>query len=240
MFLLPEGVVILLLLAGWWRRKWWPVAAALVILYVASTTVVSDRLIGWLESRYPAVAVAQVEGADATVVLGGILGPKSAPGKMVNWLETVERFEAGVALLQAGKSGSLVFTGARISWEPRETLEGEDLKRLAVARGVAPGKILVTTEISNTADEARAVAGLMKANGWKKIILVTTAWHMPRAARLFRAAGVEFTAFPVDYRTDPGRPLTLLDFLPRAEALWGTETALRECYGYAFYALTGR
>ena len=239
-FLLPLGIVTLLLLFGLWRKKRWPVVAALVILYGASTPFVGDRLIGWLETRYPAVPVAQVETADAVVVLGGILGPKAETGMMVNWLDTVERFEAGVTLIQAGKAGRLVFTGARLPWEGRETLEGEDLQRLAVGRGVAPEKILVTGEVANTADEARAVAKLGQQYHWRRVILVTTGWHMPRAARLFRAAGVDFIPFPVDFRVDHKHAFSLLDFLPKAENLNETEIALRECYGYAFYSLTGR
>ena len=46
--------------------------------------------------------------------------------------------------------------------------------------------------------------------------------------------------FPVDFRSDRNRPVTALDFIPKAEAWQLTETALRECYGYAFYVVTGR
>lgn len=91
--------------------------------------------------------------------------------------------------------------------------------------------------IGNTADEANAVAELMRTRGRKRIILVTTGWHMPRAAWLFRQVGVECTIFPVDFGRDRTRPNTLLDFLPRADALWDTETALREISGYLFYRL---
>jgi hypothetical protein len=58
---------------------------------------------------------------------------------------------------------------------------------------------------------------------------------MPRAARQFQRTGVDCIFFPVDFRRDRSRPLMLLDFLPTAEALAETETALRECYGNLFY-----
>ena len=94
--------------------------------------------------------------------------------------------------------------------------------------------------MGDTADEAGAVAALARERGWKSVILVTSAWHMPRAARMFRWAGVPIEPFPVDYRTDASGPLTVLDFLPSAQALAATETVLRECYGLAFYTLMGR
>ena len=234
-FLLPTGIVALLVLFALWRKKRWPLAVALVVLYVCSIPFVGGRLIGWVESRYPAVPLAQVEPVDAVVVLGGILGPRVEAGFMPNFLETSERFDAGLALLSAGKAGRLVFTGARMGWENSSLTEGEELKRLAVARGVAAEKILVTRDIDNTATEAAAVAELMKAQGWKRVILVTTGWHMPRSAYLFRKAGVDCILFPVDFRFDRVHQTAAIDFVPKAEAWQLTETALRETYGNLFY-----
>ena len=236
-FFLPLGLVMLMLAFALWRKKRWPVVAAILLLYAGSIPLVGNRLIGWLESQYPAVPVAQAGPADAVVVLGGILGPKAETGFIPNWTESVERFDAGLALWQAGQAGQLVFTGARIPWEQQETTEGEELRRLAVARGIAAEKILVTREIDNTATEARAVADLMKTHGWKRVILVTTGWHMPRAAYLFKRAGVACTLFPVDFRFDRTHPVAAIDFVPKAEALMLTETALREIYGNLFYRL---
>jgi uncharacterized SAM-binding protein YcdF (DUF218 family) len=176
-----------------------------------------------------------VEPADAVVVLGGILSPKKIGSDQPNWAESVERFEAGVALMQSGKAGRLVFTGARISWENRETTEGEELRREAIARGVPAERIIVTREVANTAGEAQAVAGLMKTENWKRIIVVTTGWHMPRSALLFRRAGVDCIIFPVDFRNDPTRGVSLIDFVPNAMSWQLTETAIREGYGYVFY-----
>jgi uncharacterized SAM-binding protein YcdF (DUF218 family) len=239
-FVLPLGWVLLLLLFALFWRKWWPVVVALMILVVASLPVTGSRLIGRLESVYPALPIADAGPADAIVVLGGVLGPKVAPGYVTNWSETSERYDGGVALLRAGRAGILVFTGARIPWEGRATLEGDDLRAIAIQQGVPAEQILVTREVANTRDEARAVAEMARVRGWKKIIVVTTAWHMPRAAQAFRKAGVAFTPFPVDFRRDSARAVSAADFLPRAEALQMTETAVREFYGYAFYALTGR
>jgi len=239
-FALPLGVVTLLLCYALIARKRWPVGLALVILYFASTPLVGNRLIGWLESRHPPVAVAHVENADAVVVLGGIFGPPVAAGFLPNVSDSGERLEAGIVLMQANKALWLVFTGGKLPWEGRAALEGEEAREQAITRGIPLAQILVTREVGNTADEAQAVAGLMTERGWRRIILVTTGWHMPRAVRLFRKARVECVIFPVDFRRDVRRPLNFLDFVPCADGLGSTETALREFYGYAFYAVTGR
>ena len=237
LFCLPFGVVCLLVLVALWRKKWWPGILALVIFYLGSISFVSDRLMGWLESRYPVVPVTQAGPADAIVVLSGMLGPATPEGVVPNWSDAVERFEGGVALIQAERAPRLIFTGASREWLGRKTTEGDELRRLAIARGVAADKILVTGLVDNTATEATAVAALLKAQGLHRVILVTTSWHMPRAAWLFRRAGVDCQPFPVDFHLDRTRSLDFKDFVPSAGAWQGTETALREFYGYAFYRL---
>lgn len=242
-FVLPLGWVVILLVIGLVLRRWGPVLAALVLLYLCSMPYVGGRLFRLLETRYPEIALDSVEKADAIVSLGGIMGPPSTEGCggcLTNVGEANERLEAGIELWQRKKAPYLVFTGGRIPWARQAEVEGAALKRLAEARGVPADRIVVTGEVGNTDDEAHAVAAVMRARGWSKIILVTSAWHMPRAARLFRKAAVDFIPFPVDYQTNVRAPLTLLDFLPRAEALAKTESAMRELYGIGFYAFWRR
>jgi uncharacterized SAM-binding protein YcdF (DUF218 family) len=236
-FVLPLGIVVALVLVGLIRRKRWPVALALVLLYVSSMPVVARTLVGRLERKYPAIPIERAEHADAIVPLGGIFGPPVSDGYVPNMGEADERLEAGIALWQRKKADWLVFTGGRIPWSPQPEVEGEASKRAASARGVPSDRIIVTSEVGNTADEARVVRDLMRARGWSSIILVTSSWHMPRAARLFQKAGVRFEPFPVDYRVDSAERLTLLDFLPRAGALQETESALREWYGILYYGM---
>ncbi len=234
---LPVGAVVLLLVLGLVRRKRWPVIAAVAALYVLSMKIVGESLVGFLESMYPAVPIAQAGKADAIVVLSGIFGPPVKPGYLPNLSDSVERLEGGITLYQTGAARWLVFTGGLIPWQLRPRVEGEESRDVAIGRGVPGDHILITREVGNTADEARAVADLMRTHGWKRIILVTSAWHMPRAAWLFRRAGVEFTAFPVDFHEGPAGGITLLDFLPNAEGLANTDSALREIYGNLYYRI---
>jgi len=235
---LPFGIVMLLLLLAVWKKQGWPAVTAMLVLYAASIPFVGDRLIGWLEGQYAPMAMIEAGPADAVVVLGGILGPAHRDGYMPNRSEQGERFDAGVALVLAGQAQRLVFTGARRHWIDGETTEGDQLERLAISHGVPAEKIFVTRVVDNTATEATAVAELMIAQGWKRVILVTSGWHLPRAMLLFRRAGVVAQPFPVDLRRGEPRRPEIIDFVPSAVAWQTTETALRECYGYAFYRIT--
>ncbi len=227
---LPVGFVCaLLVLAFFWKKQRGRlIVAALVLLYVASMPAVSDALIGRLEDRYPAQTITGCAPADAVIVLGGILGYSHAGQDFPSWGDGVNRFTVGVALIRAGKAGAIVFSRASYPWEKPRVTEGDVLRVQAIAMGVPAGKIVLTPLVGDTQDEARAAAALCREHcSWKHVILVTSGWHMPRAAWLFRHAGVDFTPFPVGFQRDVRRPWTLLDFLPSADAL--ITTRRRRC-----------
>lgn len=241
-FVLPIGVVLVLVLLAL-RQKWrWLGLAAAVVLYGASLPVVGEGLIGRLERVHPRLRVAEAPVADVVLVLGGTMGPPVPAGYLPNWGDAVERFEGGVALVQAGRASRLLFTGASRSADGAVESEGATMRALAVARGVPAAQIDVTGAVGNTADEARALARWCAEHGARRVLVVSSAWHLPRAMRQLRRTGLELTAFPVDFRAvSAGRkPLPFTDWLPSAAGgLALTETALREGYGIAFYTVAG-
>ncbi len=232
---LPLGLIALLLLAALLSRKRWPAGAALLLLYVLAIPYTSDRLIGLIENRYPRLAADECPPAEAIVVLGGAVSDlvKNAP----EWTEAVDRFEQGVALYRAGKAPRLVFGGGTLPWVGRNYTEGDAMAAAAVSHGVPAEAIRVVREVGNTAEEARGVAELARKEGFRRIILVTSAFHMPRAALLFRRHSLEILPFPVDYQAVKGRPVTLLSFLPQGTALLNSEAAFKEFYGLVYYLL---
>jgi uncharacterized SAM-binding protein YcdF (DUF218 family) len=113
------------------------------------------------------------------------------------------------------------------------------MRQAAISRGIPPESIRLLPNSEVTADEANAVATLGRSAGFNRIILATSAFHMPRSVRLFERAGLEVTAFPVDYLAPDRGGLGLLDFAPQSDALQRTEIALKEFYGMAYYRLLG-
>jgi uncharacterized SAM-binding protein YcdF (DUF218 family) len=232
-FVLPVGVITLLIVLG--ALKKWRCASLLAAaaLLGGSLPFVANSLLRPLEDAYPARSAGTLPPADAILVLGGIMSPVRETGLTTEWAETVERFEAGVNIVQLDKAPRLLFTG------DRRGSEGTALQREAVLRGVPPARVAVIGAVGNTADEAAQLRKYCAEHGLRRVILVTSAWHMPRAMRLFRLPGVEIVPFPVDYRSLPNRQLPYMDYLPTAVALEKTELALRECYGIAFYSVFG-
>jgi uncharacterized SAM-binding protein YcdF (DUF218 family) len=232
---LPLGFCITLALLALLLKKRWLAVVAVMILLISSLPIVGDSLLKTLEDRFPKVEVADCPSADAIVVLSGILHKSRSKSGGLEWAEGVDRFEQGILLIKAGKAPLLIFTGGRLPWATQQLTEGEELRGAALARGVPAASILVTEEVGNTADEAKAVRKIAEERKLKRIILVTTAWHMPRAEYLFRTRGVPLLPFPADYYTSYDEPVTLLNFLPQAGALGNTEVMLRESYGRLYY-----
>ena len=96
---------------------------------------------------------------------------------------------------------------------------------------------MVTKDVENTADEAMAVKDLIGPN--KNIILVTSAFHMVRAKKMFEKQGFNVNGYKVDYRTPPNQELTIMSFLPSSANLSKTEVGIREVIGRIFYFIKG-
>ena len=109
------------------------------------------------------------------------------------------------------------------------------LKEYAIANGIPTEKVFVTKDLENTADEAVAVKELISPS--KRIILVTSAFHMYRAKRLFEKQGFEVIPYKVDYKTSGKSAINVMDFLPSAGNLEMTETGIREIIGRLYYSI---
>lgn len=238
LFVLPFGISLILLVWGLTRRRRALIWVGVLLLLVSSNPFVGRYLIRSAEQWAVRRSAAEAGSADAIVVLsaGRIVAP--GPGRVSEWGDA-NRFFGGVELLQAGQAPLLVFTGAWISWQPHALPEGEVLAQYARALGVPAERIAVTPKVANTADEARETAILLRDRGLAapRVLLVTSAFHMPRARRQFEAEGLTVTPFPVDFWFSQGSSVTLLDFVPSIGALDQTHTAARELYGRAYYWL---
>ncbi|HVV47572.1 MAG TPA: YdcF family protein [Bryobacteraceae bacterium] len=228
--LLPIGISCLFTLAGIAFRRRWAAAIGVITLCTFSTPAVSTRLMASLEQSYPLMSVADAPHADAIVVLSGsVVRGISAPG--VQWGDSANRYFAGFDLAMAGKADTIVFSAA-VADSVLGLSQGAILRRVAIAHGLPASRIVVTGRVFTTEDEARAVSQIP---GIHSILLVTSAFHMPRAALLFRARGLRVFPFPTDLRSFAQQPLQPASFVPGAAALRNSEEAVREYYGLAVY-----
>ena len=231
----PLFLVIILVLWGLLFRSRRASLAAIGILIVCSLPVFSGKLISYLERDYSLASIASVETADAIVVLSGMVRTiEGANGLVYEWNEGSDRIFAGIDLIKDNKAPVLVLTGGRLPWSLGKP-EGEYLRDIAENLGVPSDIILLTENVQNTDQEAKAVAKLLNKEV-PNIILVTSAFHMPRAQKVFEAAGIAVAPFPVDFLSGAGKA-NIIDFMPNAKAFSETSFFVREIIGRLYYKL---
>lgn len=233
-----QPLTISLVLVLFRRRAF--VWAGILLLWMSSTPVVGGLLVRVAEGPAERILATDASTADAIVVLsaGRIIAPGSAA---VSEWDDADRFFGGVELFLAGKAPLLVFTGAQPNGPRGVPLEGDTLTAYARGLGVPQDRIATTGAVANTQEEANGVAALLRGRraGLTHVLLVTSAFHMPRARRLFERAGLVIVPFPVDFQRAAGSRLGLMDLLPSAVGLKKTQAMLHELYGRLFYRVTG-
>jgi uncharacterized SAM-binding protein YcdF (DUF218 family) len=229
-------LVIIVILIGLIKNKKKLIYIAIGVLYILSTPIFSNNFFKLLEGsvhndyRKP---ISAIDSADVIVVLSGMLEINEVgDSTYIEWGDP-DRFFGGIALFKSGKAQKLVFTGGKMPWDKAKKTEGAVLKEYAISNGIPEEKIFVTKDVENTADEAVAVKELISPS--KRIILVTSAYHMYRAKKLFEKQGFEVITYKVDYKVSRSLKNTIKDFLPDAGNLKQSETGIRELMGRLIY-----
>jgi len=237
--LLPPFNMFALGLAGWlvcrrFRRSGRAIVAlALVGLLAQSLPACSSLLLRSLE-RYPALGPGDfVADAGAIVVLSADVRSRAPEygGDTVGGT-TLERLRYGAWLHRATGGVPVLTTGGVVP--PSRVSIGELMARTLREEFGVPVR-WVETQSENTFGNAKYSAEILRADGVRKVYLVTSASHMRRSKAAFEASGLEVVPAPTDL-TPPLGPVAG-DFVPRAEALRDTATALYEWFGMLWYRL---
>jgi uncharacterized SAM-binding protein YcdF (DUF218 family) len=231
---------IILLLTRLRRVASWLIVTGVVLTALAGLSPLGNVLILPLEQRFPPWDPSH--GApDGIVVLGGSIVPDiaAARGDDSGLNEAAERITATVELARKYPNARIIFSGGNGSLFENVDPEAPVAYRLLVALGVAPDRITAEDQSRNTVENAvfsRLIAQPKPGERW---LLVTSAFHMPRAIGVFRAAGFPVEAYPVDYRTRGPADATRL-FPSVAFGLAQTDVAMHEWAGLIAYRLTGK
>jgi uncharacterized SAM-binding protein YcdF (DUF218 family) len=213
--------------------------ASLIALAVLGLSPLGNALIIPLEQRFPPWDDRRGP-PDGIVVLGGGITPDvSAAHNEVALNEAGERVTAGVALARRYPDARIIYSGGSGALLFDEGSEAAAAVRIFESLGIPPARIIAEEQSRNTVENGVFSLLLAMPRPGERWLLVTSAYHMPRAMGVFRAAGFPVEAYPVDWRTrgpqDVWRPFpTLGSGLERAD------TAMREWVGLLVYWLTGR
>lgn len=241
----PDSLLLLLVLLAWIllvlgatrRAKWVLGVAALAMLSIALVAV-GDWVLLPLETRF-ATNPTLPPRVDGIIVLGGAeIAERSAVWDQVEVDESAERFLASIALARRYPSARLLFTSgsARLA---NQGFKGADVaRRLYLEQGLEESRLLFERNARNTAENATLSKALARPARGEVWILVTSAWHMPRAVGVFCKAGWPVLPYPVDHATDSAPRLRLGYNL--ADNLGSLSLGIKEWLGLTAYYLTGK
>lgn len=218
---------------------------ALVILVITSSVGFASSLMASLESQFPSLADGQIPLTDAIVVLGGGTRPKIPPRPWYEVNDAGSRILYGARLWKQGKAPLLIVAGGRAQWLGEGgNPEAEDMAAIAIEMGVAKAAIVQESKSLNTYENATYVKEILQKRKLNKILLVTSAWHMPRSVAIFRQLGIDVLPAPTHFnvvknQNDKGFAGAFFDLLPNADALRQTTIALKEIAGWLIYRWFG-
>lgn len=227
-------LVVTALACGLWgrgtARRWLLVCAAL-IGYLGSTSLVGGALLAPLEQQFaPLRADQRLPTVGYVVVLGSGYNPRDeVPITAALDRDGLARIVEGVRLLRRLGAARLVISGGA---PPGKAAPATGYAILAKDLGVPPSSLVISDRALNTVEEARVVARLV---GSTPFILITSAYHMPRAVRLMRRAGTSPIPAPTGQRVDATARIWRA-LLPSPGGLDATQRALHEYLGLAAIA----
>ena len=208
-------------------------------LLVGGLSPVARLLLNPIENRFP-VFTDDGGHIDGVIVLGGAELPAITEARgQPAFQESGERMMALADLARRYPQARVVFSGGSSDIAPSGKVSESDVVRQVLPQlGIDPSRVMFEGQSRNTAENARLSRDLVQPKPGERWLLVTSAFHMPRAVGCFRAAGFPVTAYPVDFRT-PG-DAGLRPFRSVAEGLGFLDLAVREWIGLAAYYWTGR
>jgi uncharacterized SAM-binding protein YcdF (DUF218 family) len=228
-FAVPSNVLIVagLIGAGLVRTRftgtgWWSLSASLVLLAILGFSPAGNALIIPLQGRFPPWNASR-GGPDGIVALG----------------EAVERIFAVVELARRYPTARIIYSGGNPSLTSAGESEAEAALHLFERLGLGAGRVLAEDKSRNTIENAMFSKQLEMPKPGERWLLVTSAYHMPRAVGVFRRVGFPVEAYPVDWRTRGPQDFAT-PFSAASEGLSRTDTAVHEWLGLAVYWTTRR
>jgi uncharacterized SAM-binding protein YcdF (DUF218 family) len=239
-FILPPGIFLVLLIMAilFIRKRLRTVLLGFaLILYLVSIEPVKNFIVLPLENAYPVPSWSELQRADAIVVLGGGLLDNApdidGPGALT--ADSLARVLGAYRIHATLKKPIIVAGGAG----PGRIPESELSKKVLLRLGVKEQLLLTETRSMDTSENASFAWDICKKRNWKRIALVTSAYHMKRATMLFGKFFSDVVPFPTDYKS-ARRGYDYWSFLPDASNMADTGAALKEYLGIIYYKLTLR
>ena len=236
LLLSPAFWVILILFSAWVthspykrkRRLGW----ALVVFLFFSNPYLAKRITQWYQSA--PMPMEANERYDAGLLLGGMMS-YDEPSATAYFNSASDRFIQTLKLYKEGHIRKIIISGGNADIKPGAYREADWLVRNFRAMGVPDADLLLERQSRNTVENARLARRITYSlQSTRPIVVVTSAWHMPRAVRIFQKEHIDIRPFPSDFHIMPySTSLSANAFIPNAFAMQNWAVLIKEWIGLA-------
>ncbi len=242
----PLSIVLLLIVLalgfGLFRRRKSSIAAlvlAVIVHGAAGYTNLGYLIIQPLEDQF-AVPATPPRTVDAIIMLGGAtLARPSSARQIAELNDAGDRLTTTLWLANAYPAAKIVISGGSGVLDDEGESEAETAKRFFSMHGISEDRFILEGKSRNTDENVAFTKELLGDASSGTIVLVTSAFHMPRSVGIFSKAGLQVLAWPTDYRT-PGPQWFGFDIANPVQNLNVTTVAIKEWIGLVVYYWTGK
>ncbi|MEL6500195.1 MAG: YdcF family protein [Cyanobacteria bacterium J06623_1] len=251
LFIYPLGLSCLLLLFALWlsrkrsRKTYIPILLALVLLLLSSNSIIANNLIASLEKQY--LPLSEPPTAEAIVVLGGATRNNEPPRILPDMSDRGDRLLYAAKLYKDGAAPKILLSGGRIQWTGGDSSEAKSMATILELMGIPPEDLILESRSLNTHENAVYTKEILQQQNIDKVLLVTSAAHMPRSIAIFKRENINAIPAPADYMISDRNLVEhrytsesrILSLLPNSQSLDYTTQAMKEYIGTFIYRLKG-
>ena len=251
-FVYPFGLVFLLVLLALIVRRRPRLQTVVLVTILALMLISGNRWLAYTLARsleWQYLPLNPVPTADAIVVLGGGTESGQYPRPEVEVNSAGDRVLYAGRLYKEGKAPYIMLSGGNITWLSGRTMTpAEEMAQILELMEIPREAMWLQPKSQNTYEDALFCSEMLKEKGIQRVLLVTSAQHMPRSVALFRHQGIEVVPAPVDYTvTQAGwdnlfafdLQTTLVNMVPNVGSMSLTSGILKEYIGMWVYHLRG-
>ena len=244
-FGVPSNFILILALSGLllWRTRFSQIGksisvASIILLLIVEVLPIGTLLLLPLENRFQPWDLSSGP-PTGIIVLGGVINPAiSVQRGNISLGDSSERIIAAAELYHRYPTARFVFSGGSGDLMLGEPPESEFAARLMADLGIPRKDIELESSSRNTMENAIGTLRLVMPKPGERWLLITSAYHMPRAVGLFRSAGFPIEAYPVDWKTGGWIDLATQPFF--SGGFYHLDLAIHEWAGLIFDRLSGR
>lgn len=231
--------IILILLYAFFSRnagikKKFFLAGLLLLLFFSNNFIVNEALLAW-EGK--PMSISELKNYDTAIVLIGITSNHKGINDRVFFNKGADRLLHAVQLYNAGKIKKILVSGGSGAIMGEQISEAGQLKKVFIYCGVPEAAIIIEDKSNNTVENARFSKRIIDSlyPSGEEFLLITSAFHIPRAEGCFKKAGIRVDTYPVDFYSNERAG----SLIPSGYALHKWSILIHELSGYIIYKIMG-